>query len=206
MVATSIVGGTASVISGGKFANGAMTAAFQAAAMEIGDPLAFGVTGDPIELTAEQTQTLYELLISDLQAIGIETSNYSLQNEYVYEDRHGGLHGRANLKDALAGYASDGGVEWRLGSTSRTGNIVLTRNAFSTRISRVYTSANSWVDVNARAGWSSGAVVALHELGHLELRHHMQLPSFRDDVRNEFLANKHVEQLYPKLLNSVGGE
>src|SRR5690554_3655223 len=153
---SALVGGSVSSISGGKFANGAVTAAMAFAFANVGqrenqESLEYVSGADAAYIDVNDARAIFDEVIEALSLTGEDTSNIVFDEGFGYSER-------GRTKSTTDFQRFKGARSQVPGSYNpRTGVVTIYRNAFSTTIGNIQTSPGEvgWQSFFAEAGFQS---------------------------------------------------
>ena len=186
----SVVGGTISEITGGKFANGAAYGAFASIVREgVRNHESRNeriVMGEIKKISAEQAETIYKEAIKAAESLGVDVNNIELRNSYVIADADGEYRGYNSLASAERNRVRLNG-RW-IGGYEENGNITITRTGIASSIIAGWLGGKLIDIYNYRysVGFESTLFVIGHEVGH------------RRFGTSEATANSHGQNLVDK--------
>jgi len=201
IIQQALIGGAVSQATGGKFANGAGSAAtafvvavaLRASSQsgQSAERSQFVVAEDAEPISSESARSMFNEVTDALALAGEDVSNIHFNPGYGYS-----LNGRSRSTNDFSEFerrAYGRGGRSLLGEYNpANGEIIIYRNAFSSRIPIVQTALGTigWEELNASAGFASGLFVVAHEIGHRVNRHSWS------SNQSEFQANMHGLRSY----------
>jgi len=195
------LGGAVSEVTGGKFANGAVTGAFSRGFGEVSREISRFVSGGPSErISVEAARAEFDKVIDALSTAGEDVSNISFDPRYGVSV-NGELAPTSDF-DTFESRAYGRGGENTLGTTDvETGRITIFRNAFSTTITHAPISSRDIdnIRINLPGGFRSGLFVTAHEIGHRVNQHHIRSSKF------EYRANAYAHNIFKNVCDGGRG-